>query len=107
VHPRRFRGVAYALGGRQSGHAASADNLIPACVGWYLREPGRISDKHRLARLLNLYLLAPCGKRQIGVSPDDAIWRNIDKVANSIKRAELALQKGWNPHQTRVSETHT
>ena len=107
VSSRKFRGFAYALAGRQSGPATSPDNLIPACVGWYLREPGRISDKHRLARLLNQHLLAPCGKREIGVASDNTIWKNIDKVADSIKRVELALQQSWEPHQTSVSETHT
>jgi hypothetical protein len=107
VNSQRFRGFAYALEGRQSGPAASPDNLIPACVAWYLREPGGISDKHRLARLLNQHLLAPCGKREIGVTPDNAIWKNIDKVADSIKRVELALQESWEPHQISVSETHT
>jgi hypothetical protein len=107
VNSRRFRGFAYALGGRQSGRAASPDNLIPACVAWYLREPGGISNKHKLAGLLNQHLLAPCGKRDIGVTSDYAIWKNIDKVADSIMRVELALQESWKPHQTRVSETRT
>jgi hypothetical protein len=93
VNSRKFRGFAYALGGRQSGPAASPDNLIPACVAWYLRETGGISDKHRLARLLNQHLLAPCGKRDVGETSDNAIWKNIDKVADSIMRVELALQK--------------
>jgi hypothetical protein len=107
VTRKRVRGFAYALGGRQSGPTASPDNLIPACVGWYLREPGRISDKHRLAGLLNQHLLAPCGKREVGVTSDNAIWKNIDKVDDSIKRVELALQESWEPRQTSVSETHT
>ena len=107
VSSRKFRGFAYALGGRQSGPAASPDNLIPACVAWYLRGAGGISDKHRLARLLNQHLLAPCGKREVGVTSDNAIWKNIDKVDDSIKRVELALQKSWEPRQTSVSETHT
>jgi hypothetical protein len=107
VNSQRFRGFAYALEGRQSGVPASPDNLIPACVAWYLREPGGISDRHRLARLLNQHLLAPCGKREIGVTSDNAIWKNIDKVADSIKRVELALQNGWEPPWTRVSETRT
>src|SRR5215213_7650508 len=107
VNSRRFRGFAYALGGRQSGPAASPDNLIPACVAWYLRETGGIRDKHRLARLINQHVLAPCGKTDIGVTSDNAIWKNIDKVADSIMRVELALQKGWDPHQIRVSKTHT
>lgn len=93
VSSRKFRGIAYALDGRQSGPVASPDNLIPACVAWYLREPGRIRDKHRLALLLNQHLLAPCGKREVGVTSDNALWKNIDKVADSIKRVELALQK--------------
>jgi hypothetical protein len=107
VNPRRFRGFAYALGGRQSGPATSPANLIPACVAWYLREQGGISDKHRLARLLNQHLLKPCRKREIGVTSDNPVWKNIDKVADSIKRVELALQESWEPHQTSVSETHT
>jgi hypothetical protein len=105
VNSRRFRGFAYALGGRQSGPAASPDNLIPACVAWYLRETGGISDQHRLARLLNQHLLAPCGKTDIGVTSGNAIWKNIDKVADSIKRVELAMQKSWSPRQTHVSKT--
>jgi hypothetical protein len=105
VNSRRFRGFAYALGGRQSGRAASPDNLIPACVAWYLREPGGISEKHRLASLLNQHLLAPCGKRDVGVTSDNALWKNIDKVADSIKRVELAMQKSWSPRQTHVSKT--
>jgi hypothetical protein len=107
VNSKRFRGFAYALEGRQSGPAASPDNVIPACVAWYLRERGRISDKHRLARLINQHLLAPCGRREIGVTSDNAIWRTIEKVADSIMRVELALQETWEPHQTSVSETHT
>jgi hypothetical protein len=106
VNSRRFRGFAYALEGRQSGPAASPDNLIPACVAWYLRESGGIRDKHRLVRLVNQYLLAPCGKREIGVTSDNAIWKNIDKVADSIKRVEFALQNGWQPPWVRVSRTH-
>ena len=105
VNSKRFRGLAYALGGRQSGRAASPDNLIPACVAWYLRETGGISEKHRLARLINQHLLAPCGKRVVGVTSDNAIWKNIDKVADPIKRVELAMQKSWSPRQTHVSKT--
>jgi hypothetical protein len=107
VNSKRFRGIAYALEGRQSGPVASPDNLIPACVAWYLRERGRISDKRRLVRLINQHLLAPCGKREIGVTSDNAIWRNIEKVAGSIMRVEFALQETWVPRQTSVSETHT
>jgi hypothetical protein len=105
VNSRKFRGFAYALAGRQSGPTASPDNLIPACVAWYLRDPGGVKDKHRLVRLLNQHLLAPCGKREIGVTSDNAIWKNIDKVADSIKRVELALQNGWQPPWIRVSKT--
>ncbi len=107
VNPPKFRGFAYALGGRQSGPPASPDKLIPACVAWYLRESGGISDKHRLASLINQHLLKPCRKREIGVTSDNAIWDDIDKVADPIKRVELALQESWEPHQTSVSETHT
>jgi hypothetical protein len=105
VNSRRFRGFAYALGGRQSGRATSPDNLIPACVAWYLQETGGISDKHRLARLLNQHLLAPCGKRDVGVTSDNALWKNLDKVADSIKRVELAMQRSWSSRQTHVSKT--
>ena len=105
VNARKFRGFAYALGGRQSGTAALSDNLIPACVAWYLREPGRITDKRRIVKLLNRHLLGPCGKLEVGVTSDNSIWRNIDKVADSIQRVELALQNGWEPPWTRVSKT--
>jgi hypothetical protein len=105
VHKNRLRGFAYALEGRQSGSPFSPDNLIPACVAWYLREPGGISDKHRLARLLNQHLLAPCGKRDIGVSSDDTLWRNTDKVADSVKRVEFALQNDSESPWTRVFKT--
>jgi hypothetical protein len=111
VHRKRFRGFAYALEGRQSGHPRSADKLIPACVAWYLRwylrELGGISNKHKLARLINQHLLTPCGKEEIGATSDNAIWENIDKVANSIMRVDLALQTSRESHPTRVSETHT
>ena len=108
VHSKRFRGFAYALEGRQSGPTASPDNLILACVAWYLREWGGINDKHRLARLINQHVLEPCGKRLIGVTSDNAIWKktSIEKVADSIKRVELALQRSWKPSQTSVSKTH-
>jgi hypothetical protein len=94
VNSRDFRGIAYALSGRQSGDPTLPDNLIPACVAWYLQEPGGITDKHKMVRLLNRHLLSPCGRMEVGMTSDYPIWRNIGRASDSIMRAELALQKG-------------
>ena len=94
VTKKRFRGLGYSLGGRQSGDAAKADNLIPACVAWYLREQGGIADDHRVATLLNRELLEGCSKTEVRAKSGEAIWKSIDKVGDSIKRVELTLQMG-------------
>jgi hypothetical protein len=94
VYRGKVWGVSHILGGRQSGKTAQADNLIPACVAWYLRERGGIADDHRLATLLNRELLAKCQKPEVGVKSGEAIWKSIDKVGDSIKRVEFTLQKG-------------
>jgi hypothetical protein len=91
---KRFRGLGYLLGGRQSGDPAKAINLIPACVAWYLREQGGIGDDHRLATLLNREFLAKCGKLEVRAKSGQAIWKSIDKVGASIKRVEFTLQEG-------------
>jgi hypothetical protein len=94
VYRETVRGFTHVLGGRQSGEAAKADNLIPACVAWYLRKQGGVADDHRLARLLNREILAKHGKQEIGVNSGQAMWKGIDKVGDSIKRVEFILQRG-------------
>lgn len=94
THSKKFRGFAYALGGRQSGNASLPANLIPACLVWYLRNYGQIKERRRLATLVNRYLLKGCGVPEVGVGPDHAIWRNADEVAKEILRVEESLRMG-------------
>jgi len=94
VYRGRVRGFVHVLRGRQSGEATRADNLIPACVAWYLRECGGITDNHRLARLLNRELLTKCGKPGVEANSGQAMWKSIESVGHSIKWAEVTLQTG-------------
>jgi hypothetical protein len=94
VYGGKVWGVSHILRGRQSGVAAQADNHIPACVAWYLRERGGIADDHRLATLLNRELLAKNNKPEVSVKSGEAVWKSIDKVGDSIKWTEFTLQMG-------------
>ena len=60
---KKSLGVRPRLGGRERGEKFKADNLIPACVAWYVGDRGRTIENHALklviAKLLNDCLLVP------------------------------------------------
>jgi hypothetical protein len=92
------RDFAYVLGGRERGPDAEPDNLIPACVAWYVGERGRLVEQHKLkpavAKVLNEHLVKPCDKDTLSETGWDSsrpIWRNARKWSQAILRVDHTL----------------
>jgi hypothetical protein len=91
-------GFARYLVTRERGGAPEADNLIPACVAFYLRNYGKIEGRKVIHRLLNEYVLCETWK----TLPEDAFsssetnqfWRDVNdkrKVGNPLMIAAHGL----------------
>lgn len=87
------------LSGRQKGVPPKPDNLIPACVAWYMggRRPGGVAnkDKRGVAKVINEHLFKPCDKETLpedGWTSGNAIWRNATNIAPELQRLENALR---------------
>jgi hypothetical protein len=89
------------LATRTRGGAPNMDNLILACVAFYLRNSGRIQHRKEIHRLLNEHVL--CEKRykhkaipEEGYTSSKAsqLWRDVKddaKVREPLKNAELTF----------------
>jgi hypothetical protein len=85
-------GFARGLTGRERGGAPDADNLIPACVAFYLREYGKVHSRKEVHRLLNEHVLRDSWKGPLpeeGYSSPAAnqLWRDV----NNPKKIEAPL----------------
>ena len=77
------------LATRTRGPAPSADNLIPACVAFYLRNSGKIQSRKEIHRLLNRHVLRETHKvlPEEGYSSSETVqlWRDVDNPAKVLK----------------------
>jgi hypothetical protein len=99
----RFPGYRERLVGRERGpKRLNTERLALACVAWYVGERGAVATrrelKHRVARILNRKLLAPCGRVQLsedGVNPAETLWKKgyLKDVESVILRLERAIQR--------------
>jgi len=86
------------LATRTRGPAPTADNLIPACVAFYLRNSGRIQSPKEIHRLLNEHVLRETHKKVLpegdSSSESNQLWENVNnptKVRNPLFDVELTL----------------
>jgi hypothetical protein len=99
---KKLGGFVYVLGGKERGPDAEPDNLIPACVAWYIGARGRLNQQHELkpkvAKVLNERLLRPCGKDTLpetGWDSSQQIWRNAKRWSQAILRIDYALRDAF------------
>jgi hypothetical protein len=92
-------GFAYVLAGNERGPEAEADNLVSACVAWYVGNRGRLIQqgglKPKVAQVLNEHLLEPCGRDTLpetGWDSSEPIWRNTKKWSQAILRVDHVLR---------------
>jgi hypothetical protein len=104
VHPKTFRGVAYALGDhdRPEHQAKSAEANILACLAWCFGESDgsqRPADRRpRISRVLNRHLRSRYGMTELpqeSWSSGDAIWRDAREVAQRFMRASFLWQRSY------------
>jgi hypothetical protein len=101
--------------GRKADKVMEPENVITACVLWYLRgewvdkklkEPtckettgliikkrAKVPRSEELARLINRLLLEPIDKPPIDITRNDAVWANAKSVAHRFDRCSFLLQK--------------
>jgi hypothetical protein len=92
-------GFARDLIGRQRGSSPKADNLIPACVAFYLKlylpTYGEKLDRTRIHRLLNKHILCELRKTlpEEGYSSSEVnqLWRDVEKVATPLLHTSSRL----------------
>ena len=73
------------LATRTRGPAPSADNLISACVAFYLRNNGKIQSPKEIHRLLNRHVLCETHKvlpeEGVATSESNQLWRDVNDRA--------------------------
>ncbi len=89
-------GFARYLVTRKRGRDPDADNLVPACVAFYLREYGEMGSRKEIHRLLNEHLLRETWKTSLpqqgySTSGTTQLWRDVDKVKARLLAAAYAL----------------
>ncbi len=88
-------GFARHLAERKRGAPPFADNLIPACVAFYLREYGKIDSRGEIHRHLNEHVLRDTHKSlpldTIGSSATNQLWRDVDKVGQALYDSSYTL----------------
>jgi hypothetical protein len=95
-------GYARHLVTRRRGPAPPSDNVIPACVAFYLRDYGEMKEGVEAHRLLNEHVLRTHWKELPEGHSDSAsnqLWRDADKVKDHLLAAALALYR-YNPKET-------
>jgi hypothetical protein len=78
----------YALKGRKAGGPPKQENLVPACVAWYLlgRRGGLIENtalKDTVVRALDKHLLGPLEQDELGDKTSDTasnLWKRVKKA---------------------------
>jgi hypothetical protein len=87
------------LGIRSRGGAPTPDNLIPACVAFFLRNAGQIEGRKEIHRLLNKHVLCEIPWRKLtedGSSSPETIqlWRDVQdesKIGNPLRAVRRTL----------------
>jgi len=87
------------LATRTRGPAPTADNLIPACVAFYLRNNGKIQSPKEIQRLLNRHVLRETHKKVLpeegySSSESNQLWDDVSnptKVSNPLFDVERTL----------------
>jgi hypothetical protein len=99
----KFSGDGFAryLAARERGGAPLPDNLIPACVAFYLREYGEIGGRKEVHRLLDEHVLANTWKKLpqdgYGSSATYQLWKDVNnpaKVGNPLMDVAYTLWSG-------------
>ena len=84
------------LATRTRGPAPSADNLISACVAFYLRNNGKIQSRKEIHRLLNRHVLRETHKFIPEVtyptSESNQLWRDVDNPAK-VRKPLLEVER--------------
>ena len=88
------------LATRTRGPAPSADNLISACVAFYLRNNGKIQSRKEIHRLLNEHVLCETHKFipevTYATSESNQLWRDVNdraKVRNPLHEVGWTLYR--------------
>ena len=88
------------LATRTRGPAPSADNLISACVAFYLRNNGKIQSRKEIHRLLNEHVLRETHKSIPEVtyptSESNQLWDDVNnptKVRNPLFDVERTFHR--------------
>jgi hypothetical protein len=88
-------GFARHLAARRRGASPIADNLIPACVAFYLREYGKVDSREEVHRLLNEHVLRDTHKTlpldTFGSSKTNQLWRDVGKVGQALYDSSYTL----------------
>jgi hypothetical protein len=88
-------GFARHLAARRRGAPPFADNLIPACVAFYLRDYGKISSRGEVHRLLNEHVLRDTHKSlpldTSGGSETNQLWTSVGKVGQALYDSSYTL----------------
>ena len=92
---------------RQRGSAPKADNLIRACVAFYLKVYleiyGERYDRMAVHRLLNEHVLCEVGKTILeegySTSAVNQLWRDVEKVAIPLLHTSSSLHAWWYQQQ--------
>jgi hypothetical protein len=104
VYRDKSWGVAYALGGSQSGPGRSGRKALLACVAAYVcdhRNPARpfpTELRARTARLLSRHVLAPCGEAELpegSCDKRDNLLKIVPEVSQDVWRTELLFDEAY------------
>lgn len=98
VHSKRYRGLVYALPGRQSGRGKDGGGKsVSACVAAYVNRHQKLADlspdqRARTARVLNRHVLGPCGTELPERSANER--NNVLKIVNAVSQDLLRTEYG-------------
>jgi hypothetical protein len=88
-------GFARHLAERRRGAPPFADNLIPACVAFYLRNYGKINSRGEDHRLINEHVLRDTHKSlpldTIGSSETNQLWTGVGRVGQALYDSSYTL----------------
>ena len=88
-------GFARHLAERRRGAPPFADNLIPACVAFYLRNYGKINSRGEVHRLINEQVLRDTHKSlpldTSGSSETNQLWTGVGRVAQALYDSSYTL----------------
>jgi hypothetical protein len=101
IHPRTFRGIAYALGDHDRSQTKWPKANILACLAWCFGEnddSSRPAERRpRISKALNRHLLSRYAITfefpEDSWSSDQAVWADVGEVAPRFKRASYLWQR--------------